>query len=217
MAGSSPLARGAPGVRLLRRSDAGLIPARAGSTSRSTSGSGRCRAHPRSRGEHDGSNIRIESDVGSSPLARGARRMAVTWAGVNGLIPARAGSTKCTSTPAGCTTAHPRSRGEHSRACAASSCAFGSSPLARGARGRAVPDQRAHGLIPARAGSTPWRRTHPTSGRAHPRSRGEHRDILSDMTGLQGSSPLARGARVQGQDDRPNRRLIPARAGSTVG
>ena len=69
--GSSPLARGthvlmAHGVGVVR-----LIPARAGNTS----GSGACvrgsTAHPRSRGEHGGTNSLPRTNNGSSPLARG--------------------------------------------------------------------------------------------------------------------------------------------------
>ena len=91
--GSSPLARGALGLDLQQPHPAGLIPARAGST-RST-GRRSCRrpAHPRSRGEHSDRRSRQSCARGSSPLARGARRLERVGPVVQGLIPARAGST----------------------------------------------------------------------------------------------------------------------------
>ena len=215
--GSSPLARGAqPGLRgeLLRLR---LIPARAGSTWAGSPRSTGSRAHPRSRGEHKAAAASGREVHGSSPLARGAHRGVVLALVGAGLIPARAGSTTSTRRRPSTPRAHPRSRGEHLGSSRRLAVVPGSSPLARGARSGGpdgVPRAR---LIPARARSTPVPSRTTPAWWAHPRSRGEHRDILSDMTGLQGSSPLARGARVQGQDDRPNRRLIPARAGSTVG
>ena len=93
---------------------------------------------------------------------------------------------------------------------------LGSSPLARGTHYRPYRPKPYRRLIPARAGNT-----HPASGSpslspAHPRSRGEHsrsqaRDIIT-----QGSSPLARGARVSYAGIPVTERLIPARAGNTM-
>ena len=51
---------------------------------------------------------------------------------------------------------------------------------------------------------------------AHPRWRGEHVILLAIQLRLQGSSPLARGARLKLTLTRPNVGLIPAGAGSTV-
>ena len=50
-----------------------IIPARAGSTSAKAKLAGLGQDHPRSRGEHEPKPRRVWSDVGSSPLARGAR------------------------------------------------------------------------------------------------------------------------------------------------
>ena len=71
------------------------------------------------------------------------------------------------------------------------------------------------GLIPARAGSTPLRRSRQYASRAHPRPCGEHMKSRMFPMMVLGSSPPVRGAlarftvvsRVVG--------LIPARAGST--
>ena len=153
--------------------------------------------------------------MGSSPLARGAPLLcSFQWVRY-GLIPARAGSTADKFSLQLRTGAHPRSRGEHRLVRRWLRCRLGSSPLARGALGWVPAHLPNPGLIPARAGSTlrecpggSWRR-------AHPRSRGEHRNFSTLNGRVGGSSPLARGAlpvcatlpRVTG--------LIPARAGST--
>ena len=74
-AGSSPLARGAPVSLGLALEHGGLIPARAGSTDMLTRADSSRRAHPRSRGEHVAFIILLFDRYGSSPLARGARRV----------------------------------------------------------------------------------------------------------------------------------------------
>ena len=51
---------------------------------------------------------------------------------------------------------------------------------------------------------------------AHPRSRGEHAWASDGISNGVGSSPLARGARTHQEEPGAVRRLIPARAGSTV-
>ena len=213
--GSSPLARGAHLRGDRRPVDRGLIPARAGSTP-SRGGADACsRAHPRSRGEHDHVSTSPTTLRGSSPLARGARPDRDPSDRFLGLIPARAGSTSPTSTRRPASRAHPRSRGEHSMLFGSGSAFSGSSPLARGAH----PDPRRTpadpGLIPARAGSTASIPSRENSERAHPRSRGEHGPASYGDLVLEGSSPLARGARDgTGRGSGPAG-LIPARAGST--
>ena len=71
----------------------GLIPARAGNTKRKTSGIFSTRAHPRSRGEHFDTLGITHPKKGSSPLARGTRRVTSWITDPWGLIPARAGNT----------------------------------------------------------------------------------------------------------------------------
>ena len=70
-------------------------------------------------------------------------------------------------------------------------------------------------LIPARAGSTCPILSLPSSGWAHPRSRGEHPSEQTRARILAGSSPLARGALRRSQTREGTAGLIPARAGST--
>ena len=91
---------------------------------------------------------------GSSPLTRGKREDIGGRSVRDGLIPAHAGKTSVHPLVVACPAAHPRSRGENSRAAAMSSFAAGSSPLTRGKHdGPSAPvaDVR---LIPAHAGKT---------------------------------------------------------------
>ena len=152
--GSSPQARGARDRRHLDAVDLGLIPAGAGSTFR-VSGSGPPRsAHPRRRGEHLTALSAEVLGTGSSPQARGAPDSSAALVSLERLIPAGAGST-CMGLPARTAgPAHPRRRGEHTSSWEAVDIWPGSSPQARGARDRAVHDQRPVRLIPAGAGST---------------------------------------------------------------
>ena len=70
---------------------------------------------------------------------------------------------------------HPRIRGEHSRAKAREAWVIGSSPHTRGARRPDHDRDRAVGIIPAYAGSTPLTDLKTVGGGDHPRIRGEHR------------------------------------------
>ena len=75
--------------------------------------------------------------------------------------------------------------------------------------------ERPEGLIPAYAGSTSIRANVAAIQSAHPRLRGEHPRWGTFHAGLDGSSPLTRGApRIQSTRF-TNPGLIPAYAGST--
>ena len=174
---------------------------------------------------------------GSSPLARGTLRIIKVKANANRLIPARAGNTQSPSPSAAEPTAHPRSRGEHEKARTATAEVTGSSPLARGTRvfanplgflERLIPARAGNTaviflmispprLIPARAGNTPSYRVNRLSPSAHPRSRGEHPLFKTAHATACGSSPLARGTQNRSLAHRQMWRLIPARAGNTLG
>ena len=93
----------------------------------------------------------------------------------------------------------------------------GSSPLARGTQNiesEAVARVR---LIPARAGNTGSTVLAAGGLQAHPRSRGEHQSSPVNSNVSSGSSPLARGTPNDRKPSRAAHRLIPARAGNTVG
>ena len=111
LTGSSPLARG------LRKSLSrlpvgdGIIPARAGFTSRSVKIEEVWRDHPRSRGVYEVWRWSQTIPKGSSPLARGLPPWIIP--GISGLriIPARAGFTRAGMVSNGALMDHPRSRG----------------------------------------------------------------------------------------------------------
>ena len=172
--GSSPLARGTQEIIEDDKYCLGLIPARAGNTGYGFCGADHAWAHPRSRGEHLLIFEQGERGVGSSPLARGTHGFPAEPAGVEGLIPARAGNTTYSSLLINQIRAHPRSRGEHDEPIWLMSVSAGSSPLARGTRGFSRATAGGGGLIPARAGNTEWLTDWLQTGEAHPRSRGEH-------------------------------------------
>ena len=137
----------------------------------------------------------ISSQFGSSPLARGTRSVVL-----------------CSPVAS---SAHPRSRGEHSRICSVMSASGGSSPLARGTQFVVQMFNLHDRLIPARAGNTAPGRRPPEARTAHPRSRGEHITNHSFCAPGSGSSPLARGTLNITTFKPLNPRLIPARAGNT--
>ena len=72
--GSSPLARGLPGLRVAAIRVAGIIPARAGFTRPPGAPAGRGWDHPRSRGVYNKAIAADAEVTGSSPLARGLRK-----------------------------------------------------------------------------------------------------------------------------------------------
>ena len=92
----------------------------------------------------------------------------------------------------------------------------GSSPLARGLRGRAGIGPCSVGIIPARAGFTGFTTHTCTVNRDHPRSRGVYRKGAGRYRGHGGSSPLARGLPIGLSQRPPTNRIIPARAGFTM-
>ena len=214
--GSSPLARGLrPKPHPVRRR-AGIIPARAGFTSRTWATVGR--------------------GGGSSPLARGLRPLPRVLFPRRRIIPARAGFTG----PCGGVTAttwgssplarglrsaypyadmtpmdHPRSRGVYTARSHSATRWHGSSPLARGLRDHG-PVQSADGrIIPARAGFTAVPGASDDGGQDHPRSRGVYLNPAFGRSPPGGSSPLARGLRVTLYLGDCRERIIPARAGFT--
>ncbi len=74
--GSSPHVRGAPALDMPVVGDGGIIPACAGSTSRTQSKALPRRDHPRMCGEHRAGNVPTRTCWGSSPHVRGARGQA---------------------------------------------------------------------------------------------------------------------------------------------
>ena len=214
--GSSPLARG---LRPHRRRPAprrGIIPARAGFTTRRILCPIHTRDHPRSRGVYDVTVWGDDAERGSSPLARGLPPAEEDCGRAHGIIPARAGFTSGPPIRASRTRDHPRSRGVYAKLFLNSLYGKGSSPLARGLLGAERFDRGLHGIIPARAGFTRQQVGSRPPPADHPRSRGVYHPNDSVPDSRAGSSPLARGLH-EVPDDRVGRgRIIPARAGFTL-
>ena len=171
--------------------------------------------HPRSRGVYFSDGEIASTPSGSSPLARGLPRDAISDIAVLGIIPARAGFTHSIAYQYQAAEDHPRSRGVYGQQVQGRDSPAGSSPLARGLRLLTIEARQHCGIIPARAGFTT------TGGRCrrwrqdHPRSRGVYHFPSPFCVGPAGSSPLARGLRRQQHRRRRGRRIIPARAGFT--
>ena len=111
---------------------------------------------------------------------------------------------------------HPRLRGEHVLAFAPGGQYRGSSPPTRGAPSSVSRSSFPVGIIPAYAGSTARGPRGAPRPPDHPRLRGEHASRLRMRSAASGSSPPTRGAHDPEQVEDPERRIIPAYAGSTA-
>ena len=110
---------------------------------------------------------------------------------------------------------YPRSRGKTSIVQGTTRYTGDSSPLTRGKPGDELSDLRPRGLIPAHAGKTLVSGPECSTGRAHPRSRGENAPHAVPVEFGHGSSPLTRGKRQASCVDVLLIGLIPAHAGKT--
>ena len=216
MAGSSPLARGLRRRRLGAGGARGIIPARAGFTAWTAPWSSTSTDHPRSRGVYGPAPATASSPAGSSPLARGLPHGPLRGLRRPRIIPARAGFTRSCRSAYGDAGDHPRSRGVYQSGGLWIGAVLGSSPLARGLPSHSIQWRDHPGIIPARAGFT--RNDHPPLALSwdHPRSRGVYRLRLRAGRREQGSSPLARGLPLDGEQVAVGGGIIPARAGFTL-
>ena len=193
----------------------GLIPARAGKTSRRTRPPARWSAHPRACGENRTGSLGRRGAVGSSPRVRGKRPCCLLGRGGVGLIPARAGKTTSIRRHRCSPRAHPRACGENASLDLESSVFIGSSPRVRGKRrGRGRPTDH-DGLIPARAGKTRATARKSSGAQAHPRACGENVVPEQAQVDPAGSSPRVRGKLGHDLLGDEADGLIPARAGKT--
>ena len=152
---------------------------------------------------------------GSSPLARGLRLALFPMSRENRIIPARAGFTSLSEERIFHKADHPRSRGVYNMSIVNYLALWGSSPLARGLPHRVGGRPVRRGIIPARAGFTPVVRADAGRRRDHPRSRGVYEFCPGGQPAGLGSSPLARGLRLDLDTIIDAGGIIPARAGFT--
>ena len=213
--GSSPRVRGKQRRFFLVFAVAGLIPARAGKTTRAGTALGPAPAHPRACGENQAHAIRQRLVRGSSPRVRGKLEVAADDGPAVGLIPARAGKTGGRPLPAFGFWAHPRACGENPTSPADEDSSVGSSPRVRGKQASVKLLKSIGGLIPARAGKTKTSTAPTLWTPAHPRACGENVGPRIPVRGRLGSSPRVRGKPDPLRPPRHRRGLIPARAGKT--
>ena len=193
----------------------GIIPARAGFTSVSSSRCARIGDHPRSRGVYYMLQWTEMLSWGSSPLARGLQAVRDQLAAIHGIIPARAGFTHASTIGSVATWDHPRSRGVYVSGSITGYAIIGSSPLARGLLPSTSDSWDEFRIIPARAGFTQGTDMTNLGNADHPRSRGVYHALGPQHRTTHGSSPLARGLLLRVRQACPAWGIIPARAGFT--
>ena len=159
--GSSPRVRGKRWRRPWGPRIRGLIPARAGKTMRTQPPPPPRWAHPRACGENHARAAAWPAWRGSSPRVRGKRPGGGVGTVGPRLIPARAGKTLTSPSPWYAPQAHPRACGENTEPSPRDRRPRGSSPRVRGKLGVADPLRVRPRLIPARAGKTARRGSHP--------------------------------------------------------
>ena len=174
------------------------------------------RVHPRVRGGDAAARSASNNRRGSSPRARGRRRLLLCGGQLHGFIPACAGETTTATSTGPPTKVHPRVRGGDSGRYEASADSTGSSPRARGRLERQEPRGLGAGFIPACAGETPARRVISPGSRVHPRVRGGDYTLGTRRPAGEGSSPRARGRHRAGGSWCRRLRFIPACAGETA-
>ena len=214
-AGSSPRARGTLGWGGSKDRPQRFIPASAGNTKDMTFSKPYKSVHPRERGEHQSRLRMARSTSGSSPRARGTRRLCLFEVQSNRFIPASAGNTPPRARSAGNASVHPRERGEHVAEDVGFEAQAGSSPRARGTLGVRVSVVTSIRFIPASAGNTSPSQSLKRAPAVHPRERGEHPTMFKFASGGRGSSPRARGTRPLSRPPQSASRFIPASAGNT--
>ena len=130
--------------------------------------------YPRWRGELDRTASVVSSGSGLSPLARGTPVFANLWTIAIRFIPAGAGNTGARNTKPCICSVYPRWRGEHWLCNSSTHDHVGLSPLARGTRVSANPEEIEPRFIPAGAGNTESRPAFYRVSAVYPRWRGEH-------------------------------------------
>ena len=112
--------------------------------------------------------------TGSSPRGRGKLEDGLSDCYGTGLIPARAGKTWSVFSSSLSAAAHPRAGGENGVADQQPDFEGGSSPRGWGKLEWGIGGGMVGGLIPARAGKTPWLSGRVRMRTAHPRAGGEN-------------------------------------------
>ena len=152
--GSSPRMRGAADAQLVVDELVGIIPACAGSSSRSRPRGTGSWDHPRACGEQALRFFTTLISSGSSPRVRGAAALMRPPFFSGGIIPAHAGNRSNPRLRATSRRDHPRACGEQPRNALRASPLMGSSPRMRETVERLLALRLVAGIIPAHAGSS---------------------------------------------------------------
>ena len=215
--GSSPLARGLPRDTRPVVSSPGIIPARAGFTTRVTARIQFGPDHPRSRGVYRRGILPLRPRRRIIPARAGFTQVHVDGEAVAyGSSPLARGLPSQYNPVSLGTKDHPRSRGVYHMRVRRQMRRGGSSPLARGLRSIVRSGREPHRIIPARAGFTCCPPGRSPSTPDHPRSRGVYDRSRRNPCRRRGSSPLARGLHGVPVHGEFRGRIIPARAGFTI-
>ena len=114
------------------------------------------------------------------------------------------------------TAVHPRLRGELLQFWRSSTCAVGSSPLARGTPNVKELPRTECRFIPACSGNSRSHYVGRPRRAVYPRLRGELNSAIASDCSFCGSSPLARGTHLDVWRNSDNERFIPACAGNSL-
>lgn len=135
-------------------------------------------AHPRTRGEYALAGLSTLGVKGSPPHTRGIRILDCVRRPALGLTPAHAGNTSFSAIRSMMLGAHPRTRREYKEHTITIGAYQGSPPHTRGIHKPREVHAELHGLTPAHAGNTILRTRCRCCCMAHPRTRGEYRNLL---------------------------------------
>ena len=172
--------------------------------------------HPRMRGEDATPCVAVWNSPGSPPHARGRPKHAYEQYVRDRITPACAGKTFRVERHLPADADHPRMRGEDLYDAVVKLLNVGSPPHARGRRQEGRACVRRRRITPACAGKTSGLFSAGSSGRDHPRMRGEDRGDRCRSGIRPGSPPHARGRRQERRACVRRRRITPACAGKTL-
>ena len=213
--GSSPHTRGLHRHRHRHPGAAGIIPAHAGFTRRTSPPPRAGRDHPRTRGVYATDAQWRRWFSGSSPHTRGLRGGRGGRHRKGGIIPAHAGFTGSSQAGSAPSADHPRTRGVYTRPIGPYLMREGSSPHTRGLLPKRCDVTSQVGIIPAHAGFTSSQRYRTRYLGDHPRTRGVYLVAVAEDAQNDGSSPHTRGLPVTVTTAYRDRGIIPAHAGFT--
>ena len=191
--GSSPRMRGTHATVVSLPPDSRIIPAHAGNSWAWHDEGEHHPDHPRACGELASAPAPITLSNGSSPRMRGTPFTGKKVNPLDRIIPAHAGNSCPTTTPARCLADHPRACGELTCAHSRLASVIGSSPRMRGTRSPRPFRRRQGWIIPAHAGNSRRHMAITLTSTDHPRACGELIELESRDVPSLGSSPRMRG------------------------